>query len=254
MPDPSKPAGEMNESEELLDIEKAARFLKVSETSLRRWTNAGRLPCLRVGRRRERRFRRSDLVAFLEEQPGTARTTSVAAETATNDHVLEAGTHLCGLYGSELGRLKMSLSFVSSAEPGSVTFVLTDVAARETIRRHLQEAASRNDGDEPSRVVLADYQESGSAQLDYFATELTAAMRAGAKSLRVLGDVTCISRSVEPEEVVEYELSYDELIAQRFPVVTLCQYDVRAFPGLALLNALKCHPHTLRHAGSLLLA
>ena len=38
----------MSEADELLDIEQAARFLNVSETSLRRWTNAGRLACLRV--------------------------------------------------------------------------------------------------------------------------------------------------------------------------------------------------------------
>src|SRR5437879_12576237 len=47
----------MSDQDELLDIKQAAQFLKVSETSLRRWTNAGRLACLRVGRKRERRFR-----------------------------------------------------------------------------------------------------------------------------------------------------------------------------------------------------
>lgn len=62
----------MPEGDELLDIKQAARFLKVSETSLRRWTNSGRLPCLRVGRRRERRFRRADLLAFLEDPSGGA--------------------------------------------------------------------------------------------------------------------------------------------------------------------------------------
>jgi hypothetical protein len=33
----------------LLDISEAAQFLNVSETSLRRWTNAGALACLRIG-------------------------------------------------------------------------------------------------------------------------------------------------------------------------------------------------------------
>ncbi len=46
----------MSDRNELLDINQAATLLKVSETSLRRWTNAGVLPCLRVGLRRERRF------------------------------------------------------------------------------------------------------------------------------------------------------------------------------------------------------
>ena len=56
-------------SDELWDIKQAARFLQVSETSLRRWTNRGQLACLRVGLRRERRFRRADLLAFMEYQP-----------------------------------------------------------------------------------------------------------------------------------------------------------------------------------------
>jgi excisionase family DNA binding protein len=59
----------MSDPEDLLDIKQAARYLQVSETSLRRWTNGGQLACLRVGLRRERRFRRADLLAFMEYQP-----------------------------------------------------------------------------------------------------------------------------------------------------------------------------------------
>ena len=44
---------------DLLDIRQAATLLKVSETSLRRWTNAGTLPCLRIDGRRGGRAGRS---------------------------------------------------------------------------------------------------------------------------------------------------------------------------------------------------
>src|SRR5258706_15133214 len=50
---------------ELLDIREAAEFLRVSETSLRRWTNAGRLPCLRIGGRGEGPFPRADFLAVM---------------------------------------------------------------------------------------------------------------------------------------------------------------------------------------------
>src|SRR5882672_8850781 len=59
----------MSDRDQMLDIRQAAELLNVSETSLRRWTNAGQLACLRVGRKRERRFRRADRLAFMEEQP-----------------------------------------------------------------------------------------------------------------------------------------------------------------------------------------
>src|SRR5256885_9559251 len=56
----------MTQQSELLDIAQAAAFLHVSQMSLRRWTNSGRLPCFRVGGRPERPFPRAALPAFLE--------------------------------------------------------------------------------------------------------------------------------------------------------------------------------------------
>src|SRR5207253_5203682 len=84
--------------DDLLDIKQAAQFLKVSETSLRRWTNSGRLACLRVGRKRERRFRRTDLLAFVEPQP-------VAGPAPTRP----TGSHMCGLYASDLSRVDLAV-------------------------------------------------------------------------------------------------------------------------------------------------
>ena len=51
--------------QELLNTAEAARFLRVSQASIRRWSDGGLLASLRVGRRRERRFAESDLVEFL---------------------------------------------------------------------------------------------------------------------------------------------------------------------------------------------
>ncbi|WP_090627609.1 helix-turn-helix domain-containing protein [Nitrosomonas marina] len=56
-----------NTAESLLNIKQAAKILNASVVSLRRWTDAGKLPCLRIGTRRERRFRLSDLNAYLEQ-------------------------------------------------------------------------------------------------------------------------------------------------------------------------------------------
>jgi transcriptional repressor of dcmA and dcmR len=68
----------MSDPIEVLDISEAAQLLNVSETSLRRWTNAGVLPCLRIGLRRERRFRPADLLAFME-QPAPAHWTRISS-------------------------------------------------------------------------------------------------------------------------------------------------------------------------------
>src|SRR3981189_582967 len=52
--------------ERLLTIKQAAALLSVSQVSLRRWTNEGLLASMRVGGKRERRFREADLLAFME--------------------------------------------------------------------------------------------------------------------------------------------------------------------------------------------
>ena len=51
--------------EELLTIKEAARFLKVSEVTIYRLTREGELPVIRRGRRYTR-FRKSDILAFLD--------------------------------------------------------------------------------------------------------------------------------------------------------------------------------------------
>src|SRR5256885_11029990 len=90
----------MQHQPELLDIAEAAAFLHVSRMSLRRWTNAGRLPCFRVGGRRERRFRRADLLAFLERSGAPTRAT-------------RKPEHLCGLYTSGVARARRAAAFLA---------------------------------------------------------------------------------------------------------------------------------------------
>src|SRR2546430_14528090 len=68
-------------TERLLNTAEAARFLRVSQASIRRWSDSGLLAARRVGRRRERRFHESDLRAFME-QP---------ASSATGAHTVNVG-------------------------------------------------------------------------------------------------------------------------------------------------------------------
>src|SRR6185295_14866331 len=107
----------MTAEPELLDIAQAAALLQVSEASLRRWTNQGRLPCLRIGGRRERRFRRADLIAFLESHPSAQPT-----------------GHLCGFYTSDLGRTRQAVRLLGdSLEGGAVCFLVAEPDVRERI-------------------------------------------------------------------------------------------------------------------------
>jgi transcriptional repressor of dcmA and dcmR len=53
-------------------------------------------------------------------------------------------------------------------------------------------------------------------------------------------------------EMMAYEQAY-EVMAKRFPVVTLCQYDAREFDGEVILRVLKSHPDMfVQHLGGFL--
>jgi excisionase family DNA binding protein len=237
----------MDQSEPLLDIEQAARFLNVSETSLRRWTNDGRLACLRIGRRRERRFRRADLLAFVEGEP--AGSSPPAAS-------MPYGTHLCGLYSTEEGQVGQALQFLAGGfSPQTVSFLVGTPETRSRIlagleREHRDVAVAVAEG----HLVLSDYARNAPAQLDWWETRIELAVRRGATLVRAIGDAGAFAEAASREELLRYETEYDQRISLRFPVITMCQYDVRLFSGLVVLDALKSHPHSLGQSAERILA
>ncbi len=222
------------DQDDLLDIKQAAQFLNVSVTSLRRWTNAGRLACVRVGRKRERRFRRRDLVAFLEEQPARA----------------PAASHLCGLYGSDENRVTLAVAFLLDGfQPGSVSYLAATPAVRNEVVAHLERRRPSLPADiAAGRLVLTQYPASGGAQdaHDHWEATFAAGMRAGARALRAVGDVSggLGSRLPHPE-LVAFERLYDE-VARRWRVASLCLYDVRDTSGFEVLDVLTGHHDRFR--------
>lgn len=248
--------------DELLDIRQAAEFLNVSETSLRRWTNAGHLACLRVGGKRERRFRRVDLLAFLEQQPADG-VPGNGGPGGTRTHPTEGGrtavtvgNHLCGLYRSDRGRAGLAASFLADGlQPESVCFLVALPAARDEILAQLARARPTLGEDiDAGRLVLSEYLASSDAQLDYWRTQFAAALRGGARALRVFGDMGGFFHTIGARALVDYEAAYDRVVARRHPVATLCAYDVRVFSAPEVLDALEVHRDTLRYPAEQLLA
>lgn len=245
----------MTEADDLLDIGEAARFLNVSETSLRRWTNAGTLPCLRVGRRRERRFRRADLLAFMEHQPTSSVRTDaypiadVPGPLPDGSITLTQGDHLCGFYATDLGLITLSVRFIlDGLREGSMVYVAASERSNRRISRYLKErrpALQRDITD--GRLLFCEYQKGAKAQIKDFESRLNKAAAAGIQSFRIFGDTWELRKKVGAEKFAEYEATYDQFIARRYPVVTLCAYDVRRYSGVGMLDALKGHRDTFRY-------
>ena len=245
----------MSDANELLDIHDAGDFLSVSETSLRRWTNAGALPCLRVGQRRERRFRRADLLAFMEHQPlrvahaGTHRADAPAARSVDESITFTQGSHLCGFYDSDLGRATLAVHFLlDGLQEGSMVYLVASARSNKHILKYLKQKRPSVERDiSAGRLLVSDYQRGPRAQIKDFELRLSGAARSGTQSFRVFGDTWEMRKRTSAAGFVEYETGYDQLIARRFPVVTICAYDVRQFSGVDVLDALKAHRDTFRY-------
>ncbi|MEA2765553.1 MAG: hypothetical protein QOK07_1957 [Gemmatimonadaceae bacterium] len=252
----------MADETDFLDIAEAARFLSVSETSLRRWTNAGILPCLRVGKRRERRFRRADLLAFTEQQPLSlgekdGQPALVSAPRQLVDGItVTRGGHLCALYDSELGRATLAVRFIlEGLQEGSMVYLVASPSAAKQLLRYLKEKRpSLQDDVTAGRLVLGAYEKAWPAQIKDFEMQLKKAAASGRQSFRVFGDVWEMRKQGSAQRFAQYEAAYDQFIVRRYPVVTVCAYDVRRFSGVEVLEALKVHRDTFRYPLEMALA
>lgn len=248
-------AGGAADAIELLDISEATRFLNVSETSLRRWTNDGLLPCLRIGRRRERRFKRADLLTF-GEQPTLTQRTRNGKETSMKTQSLQGepvaaihGNHLCGIDGNDAGRLDLAVPFLlEGLHRKSVCFLVAPSASQREILKAMKKKRPSLDSDiKAGRLIVSEHQQTPEEQVIFFEVAMKRAEAKGVESFRVVGDMWGLRLIVSSKEIVELELGFERLIVARFPVVALCAYDARKFTGVELLDALKDHDDTFRY-------
>src|SRR6202022_4382237 len=104
----------VSESDSLLNTEEAARYLRVSQASIRRWSDAGLLSGRRVGRRRERRFSIADLQDFLGQRSGAPQPADSAASKVTvGGASVPVSSHLAPIYSTDEGGLRLSVPFLA---------------------------------------------------------------------------------------------------------------------------------------------
>lgn len=58
----------MNDKPKLLRIKEAAEMLGINPETLRRWDNQGRLQAVRLGKRKDRRYKLEDLQKLINGQ------------------------------------------------------------------------------------------------------------------------------------------------------------------------------------------
>jgi excisionase family DNA binding protein len=239
-------------SDKLLTTREAARFLRASEASLRRWADAGLLPASRVGRRRARRFKEDDLLRFMGPSEGgpSPATTGLPRAIAIEGMAVELGSHLASFYDTEAGRLRLGLPFlrdgIRSGQP-CVLFALPDTRAHYVEALHQENV----DVEVAERDGLLCMLTVGSVSPDEFIVQLEGmfidVVRRRPGPFRYLGETVAGLRSVgtvKPFLTFEHHCG---ALAKRFPMVMLCAYDVRVFDGPTVLECLKLHHDTFAH-------
>ena len=229
-----------------LNTVEAAELLGVSEASVRRWGDAGLFPMQRVGKRRDRRFQRSDLDAFLARgnQPAAVSGSNLVSISGAQ---VPAGTHLATFYASDAGRLRFVVPFLRDGIAMGQPCIL--VASGKLLDLYVEalEADLKSTLSDAIRtgqlVIVPAPGATVEASLAFWEDTVPAAVsKFGATVARAVGDMAS-EREVFPSvrEMLMYE-QFFTVLARRLPSVTICQYDVREFDGPVLLEAIKAHP------------
>jgi len=244
----------MPEKQRFLTIAEAAEFLHVSETSLRRWTNSGKLPSFRIGGRNERRFLMDDLLAFMPSagsQPALSKQRASEVQMISESHSHQR--HICLFYLNpdeqwqllrpyilEYLNAHVPVVYVQDSTPPSRLLELLraeGLPLEELIARGLLRLLP------PAQTSLLGGSFDVQRMLSFLEAAILGALAAGYSRILIIGEMTwSLDIGLNAEQLKTFEARVNP-IAEKYPAATLvCQYDLRRFDGPGILDALLTHP------------
>jgi excisionase family DNA binding protein len=233
--------------DEWLSTREAADILRVSEATVRRWSDDGSLPGRRVGKRRQRRFRARDVEAFSEPRASPAQPRRDPIVSASVGGIaVEAYSHLAAFYNTDAGMLRLTVPFLADGlRAGQPCFLMASGAVQETYLRALRRMLGHDldAGLGGGGLVYRDGPGgSVEAALEFWEQALWSGIEKGAPLIRGVGEMHCVREQFSSEaDMMTFEAAQNST-AKRFPCVLICQYDARRFSGETMLEALRTHP------------
>ncbi|MBW1636512.1 MAG: MEDS domain-containing protein [Deltaproteobacteria bacterium] len=224
--------------EKLLTIKEAAAFLNVSEMSLRRWTNTGKLKCYRLGGKNERRFIRRELENLLRpDEKGVPLGISNAA--------VKDSSHIAHFYKDPDESVMEGSAFLQSGLSRGESILIVSTEERSS-----QILANLNDLGFPVNrlrrtglIVVSNGQSSFHEQLR-FMTDIMARCPHG-KGFRLLGDmVWAIEKGWDLEQINRLESKTNQVLTGNNRMF-LCQYDLTRFGADGAMMAFDTHDLTV---------
>nr|BBD50142.1 sensory transduction histidine kinase [Haliea sp. ETY-M] len=245
-----------------MTLDEAARYLAVSKTTLRRWTNNGTVECRRVGKRNERRFERAALDRVISGDRGESssaplRQERVSADSAAAEKAADLGDrHIC-LYLTRTEERWEAFRpfFFSHYRANKPTVYLHSESSREDIRDHLEsEGIDLAEAERRQLFVLVhasdSYLRNGtfspSAQLSYIRQTIVGFRKQHKNEILITGEMDWFfTGRPGVEDIHQYEERLNALISEFSGVTIVCQYDLSKFSGLDAVRACCSHPTTI---------
>jgi excisionase family DNA binding protein len=250
----------MQEKQRFLTISEAAEFLHVSEVSLRRWTNSGKLRCFRVGGRNERRFLVEDLIAFMPLEDTQLEQQVGEPEAAADNHTDNTERHISLFFRDPEEQWQLLCPYiVDHLKAGAPAIYLQHSTSSEQLMRRLYAEGLPLDKLiargllrvlPPAQTYLLPGRFDAQRMLDFIETAILSALEGGHKRILMTGEMTwSLQGTPGAEEMATYEAQLNPLI-DKYPEVTIvCQYDLKRFSGDVILDALLTHPSILISSG-----
>lgn len=153
--------------------------------------------------------------------------------------------HLATFYNTDAGRLRLTVPFLADGlRAGQPCFLeaaghALDAYVGGLEKQGIEVKAAIDDG----RLAISPGPgTSVESALVYWEDSLTHALAAGPNVLRVVGEMSSTRNGFESDrQMIDYEVAFNT-ISKRFPIVALCQYDVRDFDGETIFKAIRAHP------------
>jgi excisionase family DNA binding protein len=248
----------MNEFKPLLTLDEAAKYLAVSKSTLRRWTNDSRLACHRVGPRAERRFDKDVLDAFVSRVGEKLAEPDKSLRLPTIDDRKEyssdlASRHICLFIGRHEERWEAFRPFfLKHVRAGKPTLYIHSTSTREEIWERVREEGL--DPDEISRGGLLTLVPARDAYLKnvtftpefmvaFMRLQITRKRADNQPSHLIVGEMDWFfSGAPGVETMHEYEGALNDLLVEHPQTTIVCQYDLSKFGGVDVMKACCSHP------------
>ena len=238
----------------LLTITEAAAFLNVSKATIRRWTDDGRLACMRIGARKERRFRHDNLVELITK-PELKQAVSDAAEAHASAVPLSNPGHQCIVSNStDEEWATMGLAILAALKDGSQVLVVESSDRRRRLEGLLQENGLSLGDLQASHVLQCvsiedSYYLSGEFLWDraiaFIESSVLAAKARGFEKILIIGANAGQAESDVQryaDEMKKYELGLDEMLLRHPGASVLCPYTASEISAQLMIQGFLTHP------------